>query len=224
MSPRPYQLGQRQAATEQTRARILAAARELLMASSGFSGFSIDAVARQADVARMTVYHQFGSKIGLLEALCDSLAVSGGMEQLASAFRRPEPLEALDAYITVFGRFWESDRLVTRRLRGLAALDPDFEQVIRARDERRRQGLRVIVGRLVEQHGLSESSALDELINVLYTLISFECFDTLAGPSRSIEEVVPVVQQLAGAALGLNPYGSCFSKKQDGRSFYGGSE
>jgi AcrR family transcriptional regulator len=204
MSPRPYQLGQRQAATEQTRARILAAARELLMASSGFSGFSIDAVARQADVARMTVYHQFGSKIGLLEALCDSLAVSGGMEQLASAFRRSEPLEALDEYITVFGRFWQSDRLVTRRLRGLAALDPDFEQVIRARDERRRQGLRVIVGRLVEQHGRSEPSALDEVINVLYTLISFECFDTLAGPTRSIEEVVPVVQQLARAALGLN--------------------
>jgi AcrR family transcriptional regulator len=204
MSPRPYRLGQRQATTEQTRTRIITAARELLMTGDGFSRFSIDAVARQADVARMTVYHQFGSKIGLLEALCDSLAIYGGMEQLASAFRKPEPLDALDEYITVFGRFWQSDRLVTRRLRGLAALDPDFEQVIRARDERRRQGLRVIVGRLVEQHGRPESSALDEVINVLYTLISFECFDTLAGPSRNIEEVVPVVQQLARAALGLS--------------------
>jgi hypothetical protein len=126
------------------------------------------------------------------------------MEQLASAFRRPEPLEVLDEYITVFGHFWQSDRLVTRRLRGLAALDPDFEQVIQARDERRRQGLRVIVGRLVEQHGQPEPSALEEVINVLYTLISFECFDTLAGPTRSIEEVVPVMQQLAHAALGLN--------------------
>ena len=93
MSPRPYRLGQRQATTEQTRARIINAARELLAESSGFSGFSIDAVARQADVARMTVYHQFGSKIGLLEALSDSLAAHGGMEHLADAFRRPEPLE-----------------------------------------------------------------------------------------------------------------------------------
>ena len=81
MSPRPYRLGQRQIATEQTRARILAAARELLLTSDTFTGFSIDAVARQADVARMTVYHQFGSKIGLLEALSDSLAAHGGMEQ-----------------------------------------------------------------------------------------------------------------------------------------------
>jgi AcrR family transcriptional regulator len=204
MSPRPYRLGQRQAATEQTRARIIAAARELLVASDGFSGFSIDAVARKADVARMTVYHQFGSKIGLLEALCDSLAIYGGMEQLATAFRRAEPLDALDEFIAVFGRFWQSDRLVTHRLRGLAALDPDFEQVIRARDERRRQGLRVIVQRLVAQHGRPAPKALDEAVDVLYTLISFECFDILAGPTRSIEEVVPVVQRLAHAAIGLN--------------------
>jgi AcrR family transcriptional regulator len=204
MSPRPYRLGQRQATTEQTRARILTAARELLAESSGFSGFSIDAVAHKADVARMTVYHQFGSKIGLLEALSDSLAAHGGMEHLADAFRRPEPLDALDEYITVFSRFWNADRLVMRRLRALAALDLDFEQVIRARDERRRQGLRVIVPRLVEQHGRPAPDALDEAINVLFTLTGFECFDTLAGPTRSIQEVVPVVQQLARAAIGLN--------------------
>lgn len=72
MSPRSYQLGQRQVLTEQTRERILTATRKLLMTSNGSSGFSIEAV------ASLTVYHQFGSKIGLLEALCDSLALAGG--------------------------------------------------------------------------------------------------------------------------------------------------
>src|SRR5438132_8607581 len=139
MSPRSYRLGQRQAASDQTRTRILAAARTLLMAPDGYSRFSIETVARQADVARMTVYHQFGSKLGLLEALCDSLAASGGMEQIAIAFRQAEPLDVLNQYILVFSRFWDADRLVMRRLRALAALDPDFEQVIRTRDERRRQ-------------------------------------------------------------------------------------
>jgi AcrR family transcriptional regulator len=208
MSPRPYRLGQRQAATEQTRTRIVTATRELLIASDGFSGFSIDAVARRADVARMTIYHQFGSKIGLLEALCDSLAIYGGMEQLASVFRRPDSLDVLREYIRVFGHFWQSDRLVTRRLRGLAALDPDFEQVIRARDERRRQGLRVIVQRLVEQHGRPASSASDNVVDVIYTVTSFECFDILAGPTRSLEDVVPMIQQLACAALDLNDAGT----------------
>jgi len=204
MSPRPYRLGQRQAATEQTRARILTAARELLIASDGFSGFSIEAVAHKADVARMTVYHQFGSKIGLLEALSDSLAAHGGMEHMANAFRQPDALDALDEYITVFSRFWQSDRLVTRRLRALSALDPDFEQVVRARDERRREGLRVILRRLVEKYGRPAPETVDEMVNILFTLLSFECFDTLAGPTRSIEEVTPVVQRLARAALGLD--------------------
>jgi hypothetical protein len=42
------------------------------------------------------------------------------------------------------------------------------------------------------------------MVNILFTLLSFECFDTLAGPTHSIEEVTPVVQRLARAALGLN--------------------
>jgi len=204
MSPRPYRLGQRQVLIEQARERILTATRALLMTSNGFSGFSMEAVARRAAVARMTVYHQFGSKIGLLEALCDSLAASGGMEQLATAFRQPEPLDALMEYITVFSHFWNADRLVLRRLRGLAALDPDFEQVVRARDERRRQGLGVLVRRLADNYGCPVREALNETVDVLYTLISFECFDTLAGPTRSLEEVAPVVQRCALAVLGLD--------------------
>ena len=152
----------------------------------------------------MTVYHQFGSKIGLLEALSDSLAAHGGMEQLANAFRQPDPLKALDEFITVFSRFWQSDRLVTRRLRALSALDPDFEKVVKARDERRRQGLHVIVLRCVEKYGKPAPEAHDEIVNILFTLLSFETFDTLAGSTHSIKEVKPIVQRLARAALGLD--------------------
>ncbi len=203
MSPRPYRLGQRQAASDQTRIRVLSAARDLLMESSGISAFSIDAVARQADVARMTIYHQFGSKIGLLEALCDFLAEQGGMEKLASAFQLSDPLAALDGFITVFGQFWQSDRLVTRRLRGLAMLDPEFEQVIQSRDERRRKGVRVIVQRLTALYPELTSEKKSELVNILYTLTGFECCDTLAGSERTIEEIIPFICQLAHAALHL---------------------
>src|SRR5262245_18669028 len=140
MSPRPYNVGQRQVNAERTRLRIIHAARELLMAPDGYSRFSIEAVARQADVARMTVYYQFGSKIGLLEALSDYLAAKGGLEQLSTAFCRAEPLEVLEAYINIFSHFWEADRMVIRRLRALTALDPDFAQVVQARNERRLEG------------------------------------------------------------------------------------
>jgi AcrR family transcriptional regulator len=199
--PRRYRLGQRQAAAEQTRARILTAARDLLMSPDGYSHFSIEAVARQADVARMTVYHQFGSKTGLLEALCDTLAMNGGMEHLATAFRQRDALDALNQYLLVFGRFWEADRLVMRRLRALASLDPDFEQVIRARDAWRRQGVSVIAQRFDDQLGPLPETARDEFVDILFTLSSFETFDTLAGPTRSLEEAAPLVARLARAAL-----------------------
>jgi AcrR family transcriptional regulator len=203
MSPRPYHLGERQLTIDQTRARIVEAARSLLMTDDGFTKFTIDAVAREANVARMTVYYQFGSKIGLLEAICDSLAANGGIEQLAQVFRQADARDALAEYIRVFSRFWDSDRLVARRLRGLAALDQEFEQVIRARDERRRKGLRVLVQRLADQEGQLTPDDFDEAIQTLYTLTSFETFDTLAGPARACVDVVPIVHRLARAALGF---------------------
>src|SRR5262249_56620917 len=99
MKRRPYRLGQRQTSVEQTRARIVAAARELLATPGGVSGFTVDAVAAQAGVARMTVYNQFGSKRGLLEALFDDLAARGLVAPLLPAFGRPEPPDALDQLI-----------------------------------------------------------------------------------------------------------------------------
>ncbi len=203
MSPRRYRLGQRQAAIDETRARVLGAARELLAAPGGLAGFTIDAVARQAGVARMTVYYQFGSKTGLLEALCDSLAARGGlMEKLPGAFCQADPRAALDGLIRAFGHFWSADRLVVRRLQALAALDPDIEKVVQARQERKRAALAVIVGRLVAGGHFGGKAPAEEVTAQLQVLTSFETFDALAGADRTPEEVVPLVQRLARAAVG----------------------
>jgi len=74
---------------------------------------------------------------------------------------------------------------------------------LRARDERRRAGLRVILRRLSERYGRPAPEKLDEAVDVAYTLTSFETFDMLAGPSRSPEDVAPVVRRIVWAALGL---------------------
>jgi AcrR family transcriptional regulator len=203
MSPRRYRLGQRQEAIEQNRERIMEAARELLGAEAGPTGFTIDAVARQAGVARMTVYYQYRSKSGLLESLCDFLAARGQIERLAAAFGQSKPLDALMELINVFVNFWHSDRLVLRRLRSLAALDPDIAQVISARDERRRGGLRVIVGRLAEMYARPEPEHVDEAVDILHAMTSFETYDALAGQTRGPAEVAGLVLRLARAALGL---------------------
>jgi AcrR family transcriptional regulator len=203
MSPRPYRLGRRQEAADETRARIIAAARELLSASGSVSGFTIDGVAEQAGVARMTVYHKFGSKQGLLEALFDVLAATGGMGQMPSVFQRRDPLEAIDAYIATLAHFWTAHRLVHRRVHGLAAIDPELEPAWRTRQGWRREGLTVLVQRLAKQARRPRGKALAEAVDVLFTLTSFPAFDVLAGETRTPEDVVPIVQRLARAALGV---------------------
>jgi AcrR family transcriptional regulator len=198
MSPRPYRLGQRQVLTDETRSKILEAARAQLETEPSFS---IDAVARRADVARMTVYYQFGSKRGLLEAVFDSLAARGGMRGLPAAFQQVDPGVALQGLIDVFARFWSSDREVLRRLRAMATLDPELDEVLRERNEGRRQGLRVIVSRLQSlDHG--KGNAASDLVDLLFALTSFENFDVLAGPKRTPEEVAPLVKRAADAIVG----------------------
>lgn len=202
MSPRAYRLGQRQGAVEQTRARIVEAARALLAAEGGVSGFSVEAVARQASVARMTVYYQFGSKRGLLEALFDDLAARGGMAAIASVYHEPEPRVALGALVAVFARFWATDRLIMRRVRSMAALDPELGQAVHTRDEWRRGHGRVLAERLAERYGHPTPAEMDGAVDLLFTLLSFETFDMLAG-ARPIEDVAPAVEHLAALALGL---------------------
>lgn len=202
MSPRPYRLGQRQAAIDENRARVIRAARELLVCDDP-GRFSIDAVAHRADVARATVYYQFGSKLGLLEALFDSAAAAGGMAGLAGAFRQPDPLAALDDFIAVFGRFWGSDRRLHRRLHGLAAVDPDLGAALAARQEWRRQGAATLVSRLAGQDGSPPAERQADVIDALVMLTGFATFDALAGDGKTPEAVVPLVQYLARAAARL---------------------
>jgi len=194
MTPRPYRLGQRQVAVEATRARILAAARNLLAGDADIGAFTVDMVAHQAGVARMTVYYQFESKRGLLEALSDMLATRGLVGPLRDAFARPDPVDQLDGLVSAFCAFWASDRVVIRRLRSLAVLDREIGQSVHARDQRRRDVLRTICDRLAAA-GRAPAAAETEL-DILHTLTSFEVYDMLAGTTRSEAETAQLVARL----------------------------
>ena len=43
----------------------------------------------------------------------------------------------------------------------------------------------------------------DQIVDLLFTLTSFETFDTLAGPTRSCTDVAPLLQRLVRLALDL---------------------
>ena len=202
MSPRPYQLGKRQEQVDEVRQRVVGAARELLGGSTSYTAFTVDAVAKKADVARATVYYQFESKTGLLEAVCDSLAFEGGLAELEGAFKQADPHLALRDFVRSFARFWSVDRLVMRRLRALAALDPEVGQVIAERDQRRRTGLGVLLERLFPGQAGKPTAKLEDLLTVLYTLTSFETFDSLSVRHHRPVGVADEVTQLMEMAIG----------------------
>ncbi|MGH7760230.1 MAG: TetR/AcrR family transcriptional regulator [Candidatus Dormibacteraceae bacterium] len=178
MSPRTYRSGQRSSATEETRSRILEAARTLLSRAGG-APFTIDAVADLADVARMTIYHQFRSKPGLIAALSDDLASRGGIGRLPEAFMAPDPTAGLEILVQVFVHLWESERLVVRRLRALSALDPDFTDN-EDRNQRRRHAITVLLRRISPA-----PRDLDGKADLLTALTSFESYETLAASGRT---------------------------------------
>src|SRR3984893_10339428 len=186
MSPRPYQSNRRQSATNETRARILGAARSLLSRAGGAT-FTIDAVAELADVARMNVYNQFGSKPGLIAAVSDDLAARGGIGRLPQAFMAQDPMAGLEILVQVFMHLWESERLVVRRLRALSTLDPDFTDH-EDRNQRRRQAIAVLLGRLSPPLG-----DLDDKADLLTALTSFESYETLAVSGRDADAAARLI-------------------------------
>lgn len=225
MSPRPYQLGKRQAAVDQTKSRIISAAYGLLTNPEGTPAFTMEAIAKAAGVARMTVYYQFGSRRELLEDLFDYKAEKGGMAEMAKVFgpaevpackpvqdamqdvpeqlRPRDALEMLGRFIRVLAGFYDSDRMVMRRLRGIAAIDSEFGAVMEERNNRRRFGLRMVLQRLTEQTDWKPRVPIDALEDILFTLTSFETFDQLAVKDRDRETVCGLIEGLVRQTLGL---------------------
>ena len=174
MSPRPYIAGERRlAATAATRKKIVDAARALLVESLGES-FSIDAIAERADVARMTVYYQFKSKAGLLEALFDDFALRANMRQMRKVFEEADMSKSLGILVDAFCHLWDTEGTLVRRLSALAALDPEVELALRERGAWRREAIANVLQRLPNR------KYKDELVEVLYVLTSFEAYEMLA--------------------------------------------
>jgi len=179
---------------------MIEAARELILSRQALAGFSIDAVAKQAGVARMTVYNQFGGKRGLIEALFDDIGSRGNIFQVIE-ISREDPLDELDTFIDAFGFFWHSERLILKRLHAMNALDEEMGKADRERQSRRRRGLQKIVGRLQEEKKFQSEFSFEQAIEILQTLTSFETFDSLAGENRTPVDVVPIVQKIARSVL-----------------------
>lgn len=205
MSPRKYDSTRRRARSAATRLEILEATRALIGGRGDLGEFSMETVAEKAGVARMTVYHQFGSRAGLLEGLADHLAARGGMERLREAFLDPDPETAVRKFVGTFVRFWASDRATMRRLRAMAVVFPSQDRGPRDRDEWRKEGAANLLDRILPRGRAGAKASPGDLAEVLAALTSFEAFDALCSHGRSPEDVRRILSEAALRVLGLPP-------------------
>ena len=180
--------------------KILAAACAQLE-SKGFVEFSLESIARHSGVTRQTIYNLFGSRSGLLEALFDQLAISGGMEGMRSVMQQSDPESALSSFVDVFCGFWSKDRLLVRRIHGIAAIDPEFGAAVEARNRRRQLAATRIVSMFARASAARTTQDQSQTAITLWALTSFEFFDALAEATGSLEEAKRLVHAQARKAV-----------------------
>lgn len=140
----------RDAAAAQKKAHVLEEAIKLLRNSERVTAVSLDAVAKAAGVTRLTVYNQFGSRRGLLEAVLDEIASKAGFERLRDVMSLKDPKQALREFVELMCRAWAYDDSMAS-IHAAASIDPEFLEAVNQRIERRRKALHVLVKRMAEQ-------------------------------------------------------------------------
>jgi AcrR family transcriptional regulator len=194
VSPRAYRLGARAAAVTDTRDRVVDAARRLF-AEAGFHRVSLDEIARRADVARATVYHQFGSKLGVLGAVVEDFERRAGLAQLAELIETG-PVDTLVPDVVTAGcRYWATDPALARSIVAFAVTDPQASELLAGHDDGRRR----LLSRMVERLGAGDP---ERALDTLWLLTSFRAYDELArGRGLDTAAVAALLSRLARAGL-----------------------
>jgi len=156
----------------ESRRRVLDAVRALLE-EGAFHESTVEEVADRAGVSRATVYGHFGSRVGLVDAVCE---VFDATPSLAAV----RVTESVDAFVAAVVGFWASEEKLLVQLYGAAAVDPAAAAFV----ERQRRDRYSEVRRILRLCGRDDPEAFAALA----LLTSFESYLELrrhAGRSRA---------------------------------------
>lgn len=207
MATRPYEQRARAEEAERTRRRIIEAVFDRLRETPA-EPVAIDRIAREAGVARSTVYAIFGSRSGLFDAVGRELAARSGYERLVDAKHQPDARDHLRAGIRAYGEMIAANGEIYRALRSMAQLDEEaVGGVVSRMDEERANGMARLARRLADQGVLRKDLSRRDAEHILWVLTSFESFDSLyTGRRLSTERAVKLLADMAERALYAKPY------------------
>src|SRR5438105_2983528 len=172
-----------------TRARIVEAAGRLTR-ERGPNGFSMDVLAKEAGVARATVYEHFRSKRAVLDELASSISRTIVLDERSGG---ADPLLALRDMLGDVCRHWTEHDERMRGLRTLNALT-GAEHAADGVDEKQ---LRRLVEALGAGGQLRSHWSADEAVDALAALTSYSTYERLRRAPRTPDQVEAVLAKLA---------------------------
>jgi AcrR family transcriptional regulator len=207
MATRSYEQRARAEEAERTRMRIIEAVFDRLREAPA-EQVAIDRIAKEAGVARSTVYAIFGSRSGLFDAVGRELAARSGYERLVDAKHQPDARDHLRAGIRAYGEMIAANGEIYRALRSMAQLDEEaVGGVVSRMDEERANGMARLAGRLADQSVLRKDLSRRDAEHILWVLTSFESFDSLyTGRRLSTGRAVKLLVDMAERALYAKSY------------------
>ncbi len=191
----------RRGAPVPTRERVIAAVRDLLR-EGAFHDATVEQVAGRAGVSRATLYQHFGSRLGLVDAICETFDANPELVAIRETVRDAGLETALDRAIVHTVAFWASEEPVLEPLYGAAAVDPAARDLVARQRADRHGEFGHLLGRLAEAGRLRTEVSSAEALGVLLVLTSFETFQELrrlAGLDQS--DVTATLQALARSLL-----------------------
>lgn len=209
VNPRAYDNSRRAEQARATRARIVEAARDLLLAQ-GYGATTIAQVARAAGVSAETVQKGFGTKAALAKAVYDVTLV--GDDEPVPLRERPEfhavvaqadPARKVAAYGAVGRTLWERlGPLMAVLVQGAQAGEPDLVAFVATIRRESYAGASGMVAHLAESGALRPGLSVEQACDELWLLIQPELWLLLLGERGwSLDAVQAWFTRTASAAL-----------------------
>ena len=171
------QIRQRQAA--ETRQRIVEATRELL-ATEGYAGMTIEAVARQAEVSVQTVYAVFGSKTGILTELLNQATFGADYEEtVRRTLEESDPELRLRGAARIARQIHDAQQEGFDLLRGAGVVAPELARLEQERESIRYERQEPMIDSLRDAKRLRQELSYRTARDILWTLTGGDMYRML---------------------------------------------
>ena len=176
---RPYRSAVREAQAEETKRRVLDAARRLFT-ERGYSATPLREVAEKAGVSEQTLYASFGSKAGIVRALVVDIggraAGQGGRAELEAL---EDPNEQVRLMASFERRLFEGGGDVIALLRDAGRSEPELQAAYAAGRSNARDIHRSVIQAWAERRALRAGLSIDEATDIYGALANFDVFRML---------------------------------------------